>query len=283
MTKEQIKLLALEDEIDVLDVIDAVIEANRIIGVGLITLGEDLRSHCISYPHRQREEHVITPIDELIAIQRENAAKSFVKELRVAVPTKTHAMGSNVVQEFDDAYEKWIKQSHDVTQNVIDMYSIMSLNELVLYAYDYLGMELIHTFMFNNSVTKKELIVLLRELVVKKHVEYKKEVVVYTTYNINTASTIPLISISHMYTYYALPLNTMYKAFSTDIADVLDVNVISLQDGLFNDIFQVLAEANATYNGQKTTLSQRLANLESILNEYKSFSVNYLKHHLSTK
>ena len=43
--KEKIKKLILEEGLTITDVIDAVIELNGIIGVGLITLGEGLQEY----------------------------------------------------------------------------------------------------------------------------------------------------------------------------------------------------------------------------------------------
>lgn len=45
MEKEKIKKLILEEGLTITDVIDAVIELNGIIGVGLITLGEGLQEY----------------------------------------------------------------------------------------------------------------------------------------------------------------------------------------------------------------------------------------------
>lgn len=46
MTKEEIKKLVLEKGLTIADVIDVVVEINGIIGVGLITLGDQLKDHC---------------------------------------------------------------------------------------------------------------------------------------------------------------------------------------------------------------------------------------------
>jgi len=48
MEKEEIKKLVLEKGLTITDLIDCVIELNRIIGVGLITLGEELDKYCTS-------------------------------------------------------------------------------------------------------------------------------------------------------------------------------------------------------------------------------------------
>ena len=45
---EVIKLLMSENSVNLTDVVDMVIENNGIIGVGLISLGEDLEKHCRS-------------------------------------------------------------------------------------------------------------------------------------------------------------------------------------------------------------------------------------------
>ncbi len=47
MDKEKIKQLVLEEELTITDLIDVVIELNGIIGVGKITLGEQLENYCI--------------------------------------------------------------------------------------------------------------------------------------------------------------------------------------------------------------------------------------------
>lgn len=46
MTAEEVKILVAEGELNLTDVIDAVIEINGIIGVGLISLGEELNKYC---------------------------------------------------------------------------------------------------------------------------------------------------------------------------------------------------------------------------------------------
>ncbi len=46
MTKEEIKELLLTRNLQITDVIDIVIELNAFIGVGLITLGDDLKEYC---------------------------------------------------------------------------------------------------------------------------------------------------------------------------------------------------------------------------------------------
>jgi hypothetical protein len=48
MKQEEIKKLVLENGLTITDLIDAVIDLNGIIGVGLITLGTDLNEYCIS-------------------------------------------------------------------------------------------------------------------------------------------------------------------------------------------------------------------------------------------
>jgi hypothetical protein len=44
--KEKIKQLVLEEELTITDLIDVVIELNGIVGVGRITLGEQLKNYC---------------------------------------------------------------------------------------------------------------------------------------------------------------------------------------------------------------------------------------------
>ena len=44
--KKEIKRLIEIDGLEITDVIDVVIELNGIIGVGLISLGEDLKQYC---------------------------------------------------------------------------------------------------------------------------------------------------------------------------------------------------------------------------------------------
>lgn len=53
ITKEEIKKLMLENGLIVEDVIDCVIELNGIIGVGLITFGEQLENYVHSKIKRQ--------------------------------------------------------------------------------------------------------------------------------------------------------------------------------------------------------------------------------------
>lgn len=53
MKKETLKILIEEEGVTITDVIDAVIELNGIIGVGLITLGEQLKEYCRSKIRKQ--------------------------------------------------------------------------------------------------------------------------------------------------------------------------------------------------------------------------------------
>lgn len=46
MEKSEIKKLVLEQGLTITDLIDAVVEINGIIGVGLISLGDGLKAHC---------------------------------------------------------------------------------------------------------------------------------------------------------------------------------------------------------------------------------------------
>ena len=46
MDKEKIKKLVLEEGLTITDVIDVVVELNGFIGVGLISLGNELQKYC---------------------------------------------------------------------------------------------------------------------------------------------------------------------------------------------------------------------------------------------
>ncbi len=46
MNKDKIKKLLLDEKLSIEEVIDAVIELNSIVGVGLYSLGDDLRNYC---------------------------------------------------------------------------------------------------------------------------------------------------------------------------------------------------------------------------------------------
>lgn len=46
MESSEIKKLVLEQELTITDLIDVVIEINGFIGVGLISLGDDLKQYC---------------------------------------------------------------------------------------------------------------------------------------------------------------------------------------------------------------------------------------------
>jgi uncharacterized Fe-S cluster-containing MiaB family protein len=48
LEKEELKKLILEEKFTLADVVDTVVEINGIIGVGLITLGEQLRQYCLN-------------------------------------------------------------------------------------------------------------------------------------------------------------------------------------------------------------------------------------------
>lgn len=50
MEKEALKKLILEQGLTITDVVDAVVELNGIVGVGLISLGDRLRDYC--YDHK---------------------------------------------------------------------------------------------------------------------------------------------------------------------------------------------------------------------------------------
>ena len=47
MNKEEIKELVLNQGLTITDLIDVVVDLNGFVGVGLITLGEDLHGYCI--------------------------------------------------------------------------------------------------------------------------------------------------------------------------------------------------------------------------------------------
>ena len=53
MEKEKIKSLIEDEGLSLADVIDAVIELNGIIGVGLIALGDNLQRYCHEKIHKQ--------------------------------------------------------------------------------------------------------------------------------------------------------------------------------------------------------------------------------------
>lgn len=57
MKNEEVKKLVEEQGLTITDVIDAVIELNGIIGVGLITLGEQLSNYCMYYRKPQKTNH----------------------------------------------------------------------------------------------------------------------------------------------------------------------------------------------------------------------------------
>jgi uncharacterized Fe-S cluster-containing MiaB family protein len=48
LEKEELKKLILEEKFTLADVVDTVVEINGTIGVGLITLGEQLRQYCLN-------------------------------------------------------------------------------------------------------------------------------------------------------------------------------------------------------------------------------------------
>ncbi|MFA4906704.1 MAG: hypothetical protein WC602_00345 [archaeon] len=56
LTKEEIKQLVTGRGLTITDLIDVVIELNGIIGVGLVTLGEQLDNHCRSKIRKGNDE-----------------------------------------------------------------------------------------------------------------------------------------------------------------------------------------------------------------------------------
>lgn len=48
LEKEELKKLILEEKFTLADVIDNIVEINGIVGVGLITLGEQLKQYCLN-------------------------------------------------------------------------------------------------------------------------------------------------------------------------------------------------------------------------------------------
>jgi len=160
------------------------------------------------------------------------------------------------------------------------MYEEMSLNELVLYVSDYVSLSHFN-FILSSVNSGKELITTLLTKAKEKHWEYNGYTAKCDINDIDNKSNSLLITISHMYTYCGLPLNTMYNQFSIELAKELGVNVNSIQENLFNGVYQAITEPAAMYNGQTMTLSQKLTDLRVILNEYKAYSVQYLKHYLS--
>jgi len=57
MTKEEIKKQILDGKLTITDVIDVVVEINGIIGVGLITLGNQLKEYCWSHDRLSKVAH----------------------------------------------------------------------------------------------------------------------------------------------------------------------------------------------------------------------------------
>ena len=57
MTKEEIKKQILDGKLTITDVIDVVVEINGIIGVGLITLGAQLKEYCWSHDRLSKVAH----------------------------------------------------------------------------------------------------------------------------------------------------------------------------------------------------------------------------------
>ena len=49
MKKKEIEKLVIEQGLTLSDLIDVVIELNGIIGVGLVSLGENLNQYCLNY------------------------------------------------------------------------------------------------------------------------------------------------------------------------------------------------------------------------------------------
>jgi hypothetical protein len=274
MTKEQIKQLIIADELDVLDVIDAIIEANGIIGVGLITLGEDLKSHCTSYAHRQREEYVATPIDELIAIQYKQRECEKVMNKTASISIFTDKKVKEIEADMERFFEQR-KHAETVQTDVISMYEEMSLNELLLYSIDYAGIVSFER-LIRNVNSKKELIVVLQRVVQQLHKSYIEDSIKHMIKDIDKIDTTSsLITISYMYTYCKLPLNSMYNNFATELAKELSLNVSELQENLFEGVIKSVVD--------KQDLTTKLISLKTILNEYKVYGVQYLKHYLSTK
>lgn len=54
MTNQEIKQLMIDGKLTITDVIDAFIDLNAIIGVGLISLGDDLSDYIIDYGKQRK-------------------------------------------------------------------------------------------------------------------------------------------------------------------------------------------------------------------------------------
>ena len=57
MENEKIKELILNEGLTITDVIDAVVELNGFVGVGLITLGDQLKEYCESKIQKRSVEY----------------------------------------------------------------------------------------------------------------------------------------------------------------------------------------------------------------------------------
>lgn len=56
MTKKEIERLIIEEDLVITDVIDVVINLNDMIGVGLITLGDNLKEYCYNKIDKRQHE-----------------------------------------------------------------------------------------------------------------------------------------------------------------------------------------------------------------------------------
>lgn len=56
MDKKKIKKLVLEEGLTITDLIDVVVEMNGLVGVGLISLGDNLKQYCTDKIPKQRSE-----------------------------------------------------------------------------------------------------------------------------------------------------------------------------------------------------------------------------------
>ena len=55
MTNEEIRKEVMDGNLTITDVIDVVVEVNGLIGVGLITLGDDLKEYCWHHSRQQKQ------------------------------------------------------------------------------------------------------------------------------------------------------------------------------------------------------------------------------------
>lgn len=116
MDKEQIKELIEKEDLTLTDVIDTVVEMNGIIGVGLISLGSNLRDYCHNKTKRESTDIEKRSFDGSITMTISlsdlyGKMKEELESVGVEFPVKKYPNGDTYL-DFESALDLYVKQKN---------------------------------------------------------------------------------------------------------------------------------------------------------------------------